>query len=271
MSVNDPLTKRERQKRRRQQRLEAERAAAARARRRRVAALAVVAVTGLAAIGVVVQGQLAERAARRDRAAAAAARLDELGCTEVEQLPDLGAGHLTASAQALAASPPQQLYPDRPTASGQHIGQVVASGVYEQSVDERLTTHNLEHGYAVFWYDEDAERPTLEALRTWAQARIDGEFPKIITAPYFEPLPGEADVVATAWGVRQSCEQFDADVAQVFLDEHYGLSGQAPEKTVAPHQAGEGIPGPGSEGGLLFPPLDEPAAAPADDEEQARP
>lgn len=261
MSTDEPLTKRERQKRRRRQRLEAEETAAERVRRRRLAVLASLVVIGLAAVGVVVQGQLAERAAQRERVADAAARLGDLGCTGIEELPDLGAGHLAATPQALAAAPPAQLYPDRPTASGQHIGRVVASGVYDRPVDERLTTHNLEHGYVVFWYDEDAEDTTVEALRSWAQDRIDGDFPKVIAAPYFEALPGEADVVATAWGVRQSCEQFDADVAQIFLDEHYGLSGEAPEKAVAPHRQGEGVPGPGSDEGLLLPPLDKSTSA----------
>lgn len=257
MSANEPLTKRERQKRRRRQRLDAERSAAARVRRRRLAILAGVTLITLAAVAAVVQGQLAERAAQREHLALVAARLDDLGCTGIEDLPDFGAGHLPATPQDLAASSPEDVYPDRPTASGPHIGQVVASGVYDRPVDERLTTHNLEHGYVVFWYDEDAEQPTVEALRSWTEARVDGEFPKVIAAPYFEALPGEADVVATAWGVRQSCEEFDADVAQVFLDNHYGLSGQAPEKAVAAHQPGDGIPGPGSDEALLLPPLSE--------------
>ncbi|MBW3603111.1 MAG: hypothetical protein KY434_10495 [Actinobacteria bacterium] len=67
------------------------------------------AVSGVAGIGVVVQGQAGERAARRERAAAGEAWLDELGSAGIEQLPELGAGHLTASVRGLAAWPPQQI------------------------------------------------------------------------------------------------------------------------------------------------------------------
>ena len=141
------------------------------------------------------------------------ARLDELRCTAAEQMESLGAQHLAAGSASLVASPPSEIYPDRPTTSGPHMPLTAATGVYEQPVDARLSTHNLEHGYVVVWHDPQASTESVEDLRGWAQEQIDGDFPKMIVAPYFEELPGEAGFVSAAWGVRRQCEPFDRDIA----------------------------------------------------------
>ena len=72
MATSD-ISKRERQKQRRDAKLEEQRRQAVRARRNRFLVLGLVAVVALAAVGVVVQRRLAERAERQAVIAEAAA------------------------------------------------------------------------------------------------------------------------------------------------------------------------------------------------------
>lgn len=69
-------------------------------------------------------------------------------------------------------------------------------------------------------------------------------------------------MTSVAWTYRQECGEFDADVARTFLDEHYGLAGDAPEKNLEPHsEGGQGVVAEP----VLFPPLDAgPTAAPTE-------
>lgn len=255
-SSDTQATKRERQKQRRDAKLAQQRRQAARARRNRLIALAAVAVVALAAVGVLVQRRVAEQRGRAETIAAAEARQAELGCTPVSEQQDLGGGqHLQDPAQ-IAAAPPDVLYPDRPASSGPHLGSVALTGVYDQQIDERLLVHNLEHGYVNVFYDAEADPAQVDALRTFAQAQIDGERPKIVVSPYGEPLQGDANFAYTAWGWRQLCGTYDDAVLSSFLEQHYNGE-QAPERYLTPHvTAGSGVLDPNAvEGPLLFPPL----------------
>ncbi|MEX0658459.1 MAG: DUF3105 domain-containing protein [Egibacteraceae bacterium] len=270
------LSKRERQKARRAQRLEAERAAAASAKRRRLAVFAVVGVLIVGAAGYFVQQNLAERAEEREIIQAGQENLDELGCTPVEEMPPLGAGHFEQA--QLAANPPEAIYDHLPATSGQHIGQVVVTGVYDEYVDERLLVHNQEHGYVVMWYDEDADPDQVEALKAFAQERIDDGDAEIIVAPYNQPMDDEANFAFAAWERRQLCEEFDEGVALGFVTEHMDNQ-RAPETFAGPHLGGQpGEVDPATDP-AVFPPLAEGGAqggpridqSPVDDDEAADP
>lgn len=253
---DEDLSKRERQKQRRQAKLEDQRKEHRAARARRLLMIGLVIAVVLAGIGVVVANQIAERNAVAERAENAAARLDELGCTEVMQTEDFGGGQHIPGA-ALAQNSPETIYQNRPASAGPHIGSVAASGVYDETIDERLVVHNLEHGYVGFWWDPDADQETIDAVKSFVEENRD-EFPKLIAAPYNTDLPDEQAVTTVAWTFRQECEQFDPDVALTFMDQHYGLAGVAPEKNLEPHSAGgQGV----QAEPVLFPPLADPEAA----------
>lgn len=256
------LSKRERQKARRAQRLEAERAAAASAKRRRLGGFVLVGVLLAGTVGFFVQRNLAERAEQRELIADALDRLDELGCTPDEEMPHLGAGHF-GSDEAIAASPPEAIYAHLPTTSGEHMGQVTATGVHDHYVDERLVVHNLEHGYVTIWYDEDADPDQIEELRAFGQEQIDGGTQELIVAPYDRPMDDDANFAFVAWDRRQLCEQFDEGIALNFIDQHMNHQ-RAPETFAGPHFAGEqGVVDPDPDGPLVFPPLGDAADAPA--------
>lgn len=262
MSSDDAsLSKRERQKQRRQQKLAEQAAAARAARSRRLLATGLVVIVVLAVVAFFGLNFLSERRANQAAIAAAAARQDELGCTDIESIPDEGQGHLDGG--QYAANPPDVLYSSRPATSGQHSPGVVSSGVFDKVIDERLTTHNLEHGYVTFWYDEDAPQDQVEALKMFANEQLEGSYPKIIVAEYFESLPDDVNFSTVAWGFRQDCEQFDEGTGLAFLTEHHGLSGIAPEKNLPAHLGGgQGVLDPAQqEGPVLLPPLDAAAGA----------
>ena len=183
------------------------------------------------------------------------ADLAAAGCTADTTQPDLGGGHL--GPEEMVNSAPSLIYPDQPPSSGPHIGQVVRSGVFDVVVDPRITTHNLEHGYVVVWYDVDTSPEDLAALRAWAEAGLAGDYPKLVVAEYPIRLPEDADVVLTAWFQRQACEGFDTAAADAFLRAHYDTFGEAPERGLPPHvSSGNGVLDPEGQD-LVLPPLDD--------------
>ena len=259
--TDDNVSKRERQKQRRQAKVEAERSRRRKARMRRFGTLGVVVAVVLAGIGLVVANQVSEARQAEARAEDVAARLDELGCTPIQQEDDFGGGqHIPGD--ALAASAPEDIYNRRPASAGPHLGSVAPSGVFEDTIDERLVVHNLEHGYVTFWWDPDAPQETIDEITTFVEDNLD-EYPKLIAAPYNVDLPAEQTVNILGWTYRQECAEFDPDVALTFMDDHYGLAGDAPEKNLEPHTAGgQGVVDPAAtEGPILFPPLDAGAQA----------
>lgn len=260
------LSKRERQKARRQQRLEAERAAAASAQRRRIGGFVLVGVLIAGVIGYFVQQNLAERRAEQDLIASAEENLEELGCTPIEEMEPLGAGHF--GGEELAANPPEAIYGHLPTTSGKHIGSVVATGVYDEPIDERVTTHNLEHGYVTLWYAEDADPEQIDELKEFTQDRIGEGDGEIIVAPYTQPMDEGAAFGFVAWERRQLCEQFDPGIVLNFINENMD-NARAPEALAGPHlggAAGELVPG---EDKVLFPPLADAGPGPRIPEEGA--
>lgn len=253
MAEEQPLSKRERQKQRRDQKRQHQRAEARRQRATRLVVLGVIAALVLGGTGVAVAGWLANRAADAELRAQALARLDELGCTEDETQPDLGAGHISDN---LAEFAPDRIYPNRPTSSGVHLPRWILTGVYDKEIDERLLVHNLEHGYVVVYHDAGADPEAVAELEANAEERIGSGAPKLIVTPWIGELPEEANFAFVAWRQRQLCEQYDEGVLLEFLTNHHGLRGQAPEKDLQAHlNPGEGLDPNDTEGPLLFPPL----------------
>ena len=260
MSSPTGPSKRERQKQRRDAKLQQQAAAAARSRRTRIIAFVALGVVFLGLVGVAVAQQQADRREAAEQASEVAANLDKLGCTTDETLEDAGQGHLDGS--TLGQQPPDTLYPDRPAASGQHYGNWMMTGVYDQLIDERALVHNLEHGYVLAYYDDDADEAGVSALKEYAQSAIDGDFKKVIVAPWDGALEGDANFAYVAWNQRQACAQFDEATFEEFLKAHHSGNGEAPEKTLSPHLSeGGGTIDPGDEP-FLLPPLGEDQPAP---------
>lgn len=227
-------TKRERREQARHERQEREQQQQRQGSQRRVLTVAgaLVAAVAIGALIWATRPEPAETgititAAEAEEAAAAA------GCerTEFEFLPqDLAAIHIPEE----DAPSPGELYQDLPTTHGPHFGGTEAFGVFDEPVDERLTTHNLEHGTIIAWYDPElldaADRAALEA---WAEERNNGGFGQrgagLIVSPYHRELDSGQALAFRGWFVAVDCDGFDETAADAVLALHYGSRGEGPE------------------------------------------
>ena len=253
MSSPDSQSKRERQKARRQEKLAQQAVVNQKERRNRILAFLAIGLVLLGLIGYSVVRKIQADEERERKEKLVQENLDEFGCTVDQKLEDAGQGHLDGS--SLGEQPPDALYPDRPAASGQHFGNWIMTGVYDQPIDERALVHDLEHGYIVGYYDEGADEQAVEDFKADAQTRIDGKFKKIIVAPWDGELPGEANFAYVAWNQRQTCAEYDENTFDVFVTAHHSSAGEAPERTLSAHLTeGNGTIDPGDEP-FLLPPL----------------
>jgi len=174
-----------------------------------------------------------------------AAAHDAAGCitiAERQPLPD--AFHFEAS----QAPDPSLIYPDvRPTHSGPHTTAthpVLSSS--RRQISEVSSTHNLEHGTIIVWYDPDkVDRSTVSAIGEWAELLNEHGFRRdlggvgIMSSPYTDPGISSGKAVALrAWGTAVDCDTWDETVAMGFVLEHFGTRGIAPERPLAPFPSG---------------------------------
>ena len=253
MSSPESQSKRERQKARRQEKLAQQAVISQRERRNRMLAFLAIGLVLLGLIGYSVLNRINANKAADEKRRESLAQLDELGCTPDEIQEDAGQGHLDGS--SLGDQPPDTLYPERPAASGQHFGNWIKTGVYDQLIDERALVHNLEHGYVVGYYDEGADEDAVTDFKDYVESQIEGTFKKLIVAPWDGELPGTANFAYVAWNQRQMCEEFDKNTFEVFMTAHHSSAGEAPERTLSAHlEEGNGTIDPGDEP-FLLPPL----------------
>lgn len=185
-------------------------------------------LTGLALATVLSTAACAGEPAvpQAERSASAAS---DVGCELRAEGFDGDASHVE-----LAEAPPaDELYDDRPAIGGPHTPEWLPAGVFDGPVEERSAVHNLEHGAVAIWYDADAPDDQVAALEAWAQERNDaGLFDErtgagLLVAPWEDAL--DAPFAVRAWGVAADCEAFDTAFADVFLLDHFGTAGVAPE------------------------------------------
>lgn len=159
-----------------------------------------------------------------------------------QPLPDRS--HVENSAQV----DPDTVYTDtRPTHSGPHtVGVHPITPAASNQIDEVSSTHNLEHGTVILWWDPDQnDEETVADMGSWARLMNASGFQReaagvgIITSPYEDPGIDSGKAVAfRAWGVAMDCDRFDETVANAFLLDHYGTHGIGPERTLAPFPTG---------------------------------
>jgi hypothetical protein len=162
---------------------------------------------------------------------AAAAAVERLGCTEVQDLPEEGREHL-------AAGEPPPEYGTTPATSGKHNAATLPADphVYEQPFDENLeaqAVHNLEHAYVIIYYRQEGDA-ALAADVVNALADLANGEDKVIMAPHPNLEEGHSLALA-AWTHLQTCPRVteaDADdvlaIARGFIRTFRG-GGDAPE------------------------------------------
>ncbi len=166
------------------------------------------------------------------------------GCeilAERQPLPDRR--HIEANQQPNLGT----VYTDvRPTHSGPHTpGVHPVTAAASSQISEFATTHNLEHGTVIAWWDPDqVDRGTANEIGNWAETlnangfRSDRAGVGILTAPYDDPGISSGKAVAfRAWGTAMDCDEWDETVAHSFVIENFGTRGIGPERTLAPYPA----------------------------------
>ncbi len=136
------------------------------------------------------------------------------------------------------------LYPDvRPTHSGPHyerVHPVIADS--SRQIDEFTSTHNLEHGSIIVWWDPDSAGAFASDIGSWAETlnasgfRRDAGGIGIMTSPYDDPgLSSGRAVAFRAWGTAMDCDTWDETVAHAFVIDNFGTHGIGPERLAAPY------------------------------------
>jgi hypothetical protein len=136
------------------------------------------------------------------------------------------------------------IYTDtRPTHSGPHTPSVHPVSTFSRQIDEFNSTHNLEHGSIIVWYDPDAASGDQSDIESWAQTLNANGFSDarraqggigIITSEYSDPGISTGKAIAfRAWGTAMDCDTWDETVAHAFVIDNYGTHGIGPERTAA--------------------------------------
>lgn len=248
MAERERLTKRERRERAREERRRKEEEARKRARRQQMttAAAGVLVVLAVAWVVVNALGGGPEAVAIELAQADVDAARSAAGCEVVDERLEFDRDHY----EPASAPPADALYGDqvRPTHGGPHFFQtagLVTDGSSSQ-LDERATTHNLEHGAVIVWYDpEQVEGDTIAEMEDWSERLNDAGFGNtrsgggIFVSPYTEPGIASGKAVALrAWGIAVDCSRWDEDAAHGFVIDRYGTHGAAPERTLSPYPDG---------------------------------
>ncbi len=243
MAEQERLTNKERRAKAREERKRKEAEAAQKRRRAAIRnGLVAAAVFGVVA-AVVLQAVLGGDASLDEAVLVGSEDIEQAeqaaGCeTFVEREPLEEAGHFERN----QAPPADLIYPDiRPTHSGPHTSQTfppVPRGASEQ-IDEKTSTHNLEHGAIIVWYDpEQVEDDTIDEMGAWAETLNNSGFNTqggalIYVSPYEDPGISSGQAIALrAWGTAVDCDEWDETVGNGFVARHYGTRGIGPEAQI---------------------------------------
>jgi hypothetical protein len=187
---------------------------------------ALVAALVAAVAVVVVREEAAQDPARVGVTASAAS------CGPVQTLPATGASeHIGPGTPTPDVTTVE--YDTVPAVSGQHFASPVYPAAPFYTAEDRppveQLVHNLEHGYTLLWYSEDAPQEQLDQLAEVAEkARdLDATAGKVIAAPWDASrgaLPDDATVALAHWGAEQSylqtCGAVSGEAITSFLEAH---------------------------------------------------
>jgi hypothetical protein len=248
MAEQDRMTKAERREQRRLERIEEEAAAKVAASRARVrnalvGVVSVAAIGGLVALavgnGTVDLANAVTLTVAEGEAAQAAAGCEVLSTSALSDRT-----HYEPNTIPVA----ETIYTEgRPTNSGPHYSRTngVIGGVADTPLAEEATTHNLEHGAVIVWFDPDqVDGSDVDAIDDWLNTFNDSGFAQantgagLFASPYEEPGIDSGKAIAVrAWGVSMDCDTWDETALNAFVIDHYGTNGIAPENSLGPYPA----------------------------------
>ena len=154
---------------------------------------------------------------------------DAAACTPAEEVPVAGTMEHVEDGTRVD-------YDSAPAVSGKHYNQWALNSrkfytraeVPSEVPVERLV-HNLEHGYAIVWYDSSVDGDTVTELEDLAArgAEEKATAGKFIVAPWpedREAFPEGKTIAITRWGAekgyRQYCGALNGDAIREFVNAH---------------------------------------------------
>jgi hypothetical protein len=146
---------------------------------------------------------------------------------QVEDFSPMGRRHVEELAEDFE-------YNSVPATSGPHYGQPRGPAIwnlYTEPVQQERVVHNLEHGGIVVQYGSEVPQATVAAIADWY-----GDDPRgVVVAPLLPELAKErpelaSKIAVTAWTHLMTCDDFDEEAFDDFVDEHRGPGGDAPEE-----------------------------------------
>jgi uncharacterized protein DUF3105 len=189
-------------------------------------------VVGAFVLGAIVLAVLGLRAAGVFEPAAAAIDLNSAafqipaGTTIGTQQPLQSPEHIPTTQRGT--------YNTVPPTSGQHWSSVSPAapapwGIKDSTLQNEVTTHNLEHGGIVIAYNNLTPAET-DQLKSVVRALLNGTYRKIILEPY--PALTDAKVALTSWGWLLKLPNVDQIQIVQFTRAHYADQNFAPEWNV---------------------------------------
>lgn len=246
MAERERLTNKDRRAQAREERRLKEAAAAKRRQQRQIRSSAITVVVVLV-VGAVLYQAFAGGTPTLDDAilissSDAADAREAAGCELLTQATPLGtSNHLDVAPANL-----DSVYTDtRPTHSGPHTPALHPVGEFSRQIDEFNSTHNLEHGAVIVWYDPSVDGVSQSDIERWARTLNANGFSSpqlaragagVITSQYTDPgIAGGRGVALRAWGTALDCVTWDETVANAFVIDNFGTHGIAPERMFAPY------------------------------------
>lgn len=139
------------------------------------------------------------------------------------------AGCVLKHPKELPASPhmnpedPAPEYSSNPPSSGLHLPSTAPGGAVDETVDERLLVHNLEHGYVIVHYKGISESE-INKIHDMVDSYADG----VIAQPNTKIT---SPIAMVSWGTLQTCKDVSIPVIKSFIKEHCN---KGPEKIGLP-------------------------------------
>lgn len=242
MAEHNRLTNKQRREQAREERRQREAEAARKQKRGQLRngliTLAIVAIVGAVVVQAVVGGESAVAGIQLHSEAVDEART-AAGCLVIsdgEPLEDRS--HVEAASQV---NPSESYTATRPTHSGPHtVGVHPVTAAARSQIDEITSTHNLEHGSVIVWWDPEQADDVASDIGSWAERmnasglRRDQAGVGVLSSPYEQPgIQSGKPIAFRAWGTAMDCDAWDEDVAHAFVLDHFGMHGVAPERMLA--------------------------------------
>lgn len=143
------------------------------------------------------------------------------GCEDIETFEEQKASHI-------GVGEAHEPYNSSPPTSGPHYEIPADTAFYPDQVPVEQVIHNQEHGQIVIWYSPDATDETKEQI----EALVDQQPAATVAVPYAD-IEAPYQLVLSAWGASQHCEQVSQDVVDDFRREYQGMG---PEKLTPPFE-----------------------------------